>query len=69
MPKKKLNHFLVYNKSYNEYDEIKYLTQTELSEGWSQIMPNYTNKKLINHFNIILAFLPEYLWLKIKKLK
>jgi len=45
MPKKKLNHFLVYNKSSNEYDEIKYLTQSKLSEGWSQIMPNYTNKK------------------------
>lgn len=69
MPKKKLNHFLVYNKSSNKYDEIKYLTQSELSEGWNQVMPNYTNKKLINHFNIILAFLPEHLWLKIKKTK
>ena len=50
--KKSLNYFLVYNKSYNKYDEIKYLTQSELSEGCTQIMPNYTNKKLINHFNV-----------------
>jgi hypothetical protein len=69
MPKKKLNHFLVYNKSSDKYDEIKYLTQQDLASGWKQVMPKYTSKKLINHFNIILAFLPEHLWLKIKKTK
>jgi hypothetical protein len=67
MPKKKLNHFLVYNKKTNTYDEVKYLTQNELAEGWRQVYPTLNNKKLINHFNIILAYLPEHLWSKKNK--
>lgn len=67
IPKKKPNHFLILDKKENKYNEIKYLTQHELSEGWHQIIPNYSNHKLINHFSVTLAFLPEHLWSKLHK--
>lgn len=67
--KKRLNHFCVFNKTNNEYNEIKYLTQHELSEGWKQKIPYINDKKLINNFSVTLAFLPEQLWKKLKKIK
>lgn len=69
IPKKKQNFFFVYDLKKNEYNEIKYLTQHELSDGWIQKIPQSSNNKLINHFNITLAYLPENLWTKLKKIK
>ena len=67
IPKKKPNYFNIYNKKENKYDEVKFLTQQEIAEGWVQILPQYTDKNLINHFSVTLAFLPEKYWQKIKK--
>ena len=67
IPKRKPNYFYVYNKKENKYDDVKYLSQTCLAEGYIQIMPNACIKKLINHFSITLSFLPEHLWCKLKK--
>ena len=68
IPKRKTNHFFVYNNNTNKYNEVKYLSQTELAEGFRQVMPNCSTKvkKLINHFSVTLCFLPEYLWSKLK---
>ena len=62
IPPKKLNYFYVFNNDDKKYNEVKYLTQQELADGWSQKVPTYNNKKLINHFSVTLAFLPEPLW-------
>jgi hypothetical protein len=69
-PKRKPNHFLVYDKKNNKYEEMKYISQTDLAEGYRQVLPNSSikSKKLINHFSITLCFLPEYLWGKLKYL-
>jgi len=66
--KRKPNHFFVYDKKNSKYNEIKYLAQSELAEGYRQVLPNGSikSKKLINHFSITLCFLPEYLWRKLK---
>ena len=67
IPKRKPNHFIIYDNTLKKYKEIKYITQTELAEGYQQIIPNgIINKKLINHFSITLCFLPEHLWSKLK---
>lgn len=68
IPKKKPNHFFILDRKENKYDEVKYLNQHELSEGWYQVIPNYNNHKLINHYSVTLAFLPEHLWSKLHKL-
>ena len=49
--------------------EIKYLNQQELADGWNQVISSRSNKKLINHFSLTLAFLPEKYWKSIKKIK
>jgi hypothetical protein len=67
IPKRKQNFFFVYDRLNNKYNEVKYLSQTELSDGYRQITPKNKIKKLINHFSITLCFLPEYLWCKLKK--
>lgn len=67
IPKKKPNHFYILDRAKGEYNEIKYLTQHELAEGWKQIIPNNGEKKLINHFSVTLAFLPEQFWRKLRK--
>jgi len=67
IPKKKPNYFIVYNKKENKYDEVRFLTQQEISEGWIQVLPKFGSKNLINHFSVTLAFLPENYWYKIKK--
>lgn len=67
IPKKKLNFFNSYNRLENKYDEIKYLNQQDLSEGWIQITPLFGDKRLINSFNITLAFLPNNYWSKLSK--
>ena len=67
IPKRKQNHFFVFDKINNKYNEVKYLNQHELSEGYRQIIPQTTNKKLINHFSVTLCYLPEYLWSKLRK--
>jgi len=67
IPKKKLNHFILYNKYNKEYEEVKYLTQNDLAEGWQQIIPRSNKKNFINHFSITLAHLPRHLWRKLKK--
>lgn len=69
IPKKKPNHFYIFDKKKGQYNEVKYLTQYELAEGWRQKVPNKSNKKLINHFSVTLAFLPEYFWKRLKKIK
>ena len=66
IPKKKPNHFIVY-KQDNTFEEVKYLTQNELAEGWEQVVPHYGEKKLINHFSLTLAYLPEKFWSKLRK--
>lgn len=69
LPKKKPNHFYILDKQKKEYNEIKYLSQFELSEGWKQKVPKRGLKKLVNHFSVTLAFLPEQFWVKLKKIK
>jgi hypothetical protein len=69
IPKKKPNHFYVLDKKNSQYIEVKYLTQHELAEGWQQKVPNKSDKKLVNHFSVTLAFLPEQFWRKLKKIK
>lgn len=79
IPKRKPNHFLVYNKKQNMYDEVKYISQKDLAEGYRQVMPNISiskkkelqnnnnkRKHLINHFSVTLCYLPEYLWQALK---
>ncbi len=68
-PKRKPNHFYIYNKFENKLEEVKYLSQKDLSEGWRQVMPRMNNKKLLNNFSITLCFLPDYLWSSLYKLK
>lgn len=62
--KRKPNHFYIYNKNTKKYDEVKYLTQKELAEGFRQVLPTGIAKikKSVNHFSITLCFLPEHLW-------
>lgn len=67
LPKRKLNYFYIFNKDKNEYNEIKYLTQQEITEGWVQVIPNTNNNNLINHFSVTLAYLPDVLWSKLIK--
>lgn len=43
------------------FDNIKFLTQHELSEGWTQKKKNI-NHKFKNNKNITLAYLPEIYW-------
>jgi len=64
---RKPNHFCVFDKKSGEYTEIKYLSQHELSEGWQQVIPNSNKKKLMNHFSVTLAYLPEQYWKRIEK--
>jgi hypothetical protein len=66
-PKRKANHFFVYDKNNNTYKDVKYLSQAELAEGYRQVMPNCSIKikKLVNHFSVTLCFLPEYLWCRL----
>lgn len=67
LPKRKPNHFIIYDNTLHQYKEIKYISQNDLAEGYRQVMPSgIINKKLINHFSITLCFLPEYLWSKLK---
>lgn len=66
IPKRKPNHFITYDTNLKKYTEVKYISQSDLAEGYRQIMPKYINKKLINHFSITLCFLPEYLWSRLK---
>ncbi len=66
IPKKKPNHFYILDKKKREYVEMKYLTQNELAEGWIQVMPQNGNSKLINHFSVTLAFLPEQFWRRLR---
>lgn len=68
-PKRKPNHFFIYNKKEQKIEEVKYLSQKELSEGWRQVMPRMHNRKLLNNFSITLCFLPDYLWSSLYKLK
>lgn len=68
-PKRKPNHFFIFNKQENKLQDIKYSSQKDLSEGWRQVMPKLNNKKLLNNFSITLCFLPEYLWSSLYKKK
>jgi hypothetical protein len=67
IPKKKPNNFNIYDKQNNKFTEVKYLSQQELAEGWEQNIPSYNEKRLINHFSVTLAFLPEKFWYKLRK--
>lgn len=76
IPKRKSNHFFVFNNKQNKYDEVKYISQKDLADGFRQVIPNIIiNKKkelnnkrkyMINHFSVTLCFLPEYLWSKLR---
>lgn len=61
---KKPNYF---NTSNNI--EVKYLTQLEYADGWMQKIPKYSKKKVINHFNVTLAYLPPHLWNKLRRIQ
>lgn len=63
---KKKDYFNVYNYDLQKYEQINYLSQNDLAEGWQQVIPK-NSKKNINHFNVTLAFLPEHLWYKLHK--
>ncbi len=65
--KRKANHFVIFNREEKKLQEVKYLSQKELSEGWRQVMQKTNNKKRLNHFSITLCFLPEYLWSLLQK--
>jgi hypothetical protein len=67
LPKRKPNHFYFYNKNMKKYEDVKYISQNDLAEGYKQVIPSYSNKKLINHFSITLCYLPDYLWKYLKK--
>ena len=67
LPKKKPKHFYLFDKKKYEYNEVPYLTQHELADGWQQIVSYVSEKKLVNHISVTLAFLPEHLWKKLKK--
>jgi hypothetical protein len=67
IPKKKPNYFNVYDKKDRKFIEIKYLSQQELAEGWEQKIPSYNEKRLINHFSVTLAFLPDKFWSKLRR--
>jgi hypothetical protein len=69
LPKKKPNHFYVLNRHKGEYTEVKYLTQHELAEGWTQVVPKRGDKKLVNHFSVTLGFLPEQFWRNLIKVR
>lgn len=69
IPKKKPNHFYILDKNKSEYIEVKFLTQHELADGWTQIIPNTNEKKLVNHFSVTLSFLPEQFWNRLRKVK
>lgn len=67
LQKKKPNYFYFFDKKTHEYNEVKYLTQHELADGWQQVVSPVREKKLVNHFSVTLAFLPEHLWKRLKK--
>jgi len=77
IPKRKPNHFFVFDKENSKYNEVKYISQKELALGFRQVLPcifiskkkesnNNKRKYLINHFSVTLCFLPEYLWKSLK---
>jgi hypothetical protein len=65
--KRKKDYFTIYNNETKTSEEVKFLSQIELAEGWRQNIPS-SSKKYIVHFNVTLAFLPEHLWFKLKKI-
>jgi hypothetical protein len=65
VPKKKTNYFCVYNHNEKKYVDVKYLNQHELAEGWEQVIPQNNQNKLINHFSVTLAYLPNKYWKKL----
>jgi len=67
IPKRKQNHFYVFNKKEHKYDDVKYISQQMIAEGYTQIIPKCGIKKMINHFSITLSFLPDHLWSKLRK--
>jgi hypothetical protein len=67
LPKRKTNYFYIYDKNNKNYVDVKYICQNTLAEGYIQVMPKIAPKKLINHFSITLAFLPDHLWCKLKE--
>lgn len=68
VPKKKTNYFCVYNYKEHKFVDVKYLNQHELAEGWEQVIPqNNNNNKLVNHFSVTLAYLPNKFWCKLRK--
>jgi len=77
IPKRKPNHFFVFDQKNNKYNEVKYISQSELAQGFRQVLPDvFISKKkesninkrkyFINHFSVTLCFLPEYLWKSLK---
>ena len=57
--------FYVYHKSDKDVVKkvlISPLTQEEIADGWTLILPNVTKKSTIHHFNIYLSHLPPHLW-------
>ena len=70
--KRKPNHFLIFDKTTKNFKEIEYLSQKELASGYKQVVPrghHFKAKKnihLLNHFSVTLAFLPDYLWAKLR---
>lgn len=62
IPKCKANYFYVFNHNTCKFNEIKYLSQSELADGWEQVYPKNKNRKLINKLNVTLAFLPKKYW-------
>jgi len=67
IPKKRPNYFNVYDKYNSKFNEVKYLSQQELADGWEQVIPDYKDKRLHNYLNVTLAFLPEKFWFNLKK--
>lgn len=57
--------FYVYHENGNGVVKkvlISPLSQEEIADGWTLVLPKVTKKSTIHHFNIYLSQLPPHLW-------
>lgn len=64
----KFGQFYVYQKQSDDTKMkvlINPLSQDELANGWSLVLPGVSKNTRIHHFKIFLSHLPEHLWNKL----